>query len=207
MLLLLLFFWISSPLSLGYVTHKLDSYLGTEYKYISTERTRGEGGTVTYYFEGVNGVKFDVITFPRFGDYDSSQPGYPRCDYLTAYYEFNKESIEKSLQCGLPITWENTGIYSSFIIKVSSYDELETVASVLEKALNTFPPLISINYSASASDKFQFYIPEISVWTVDVDKERVISVFDFRLIKGQMPWTREEILNKLYGDYKANIAE
>ena len=192
-----------NPGSLRYVMRKLDSYLETEYKYISTfkesEPTIEGIKPVTYFFEDINGVKFSVVTFPPFGDYDSSQPGYPRCDYLTAYYNANKDSIEKALQCGLPTTWVNAGIYASFRVDVSSYDELEIIAPAIEKALKTLVPVLSEKYSVSASDKFEFYIPEISVWTTDKD---IISVFNFRLIKGQKPWTQEEILDELQNDYK-----
>jgi len=198
------FLWSRSPTSLSHVMRKLDSYLETEYSHISTskdiERNIEGIRTTTYYFEDVNGVKFYVLTFPRFGNYDdSSQTGYPRCDYLTAYYEFHKKSIEKALQCGLPVTWVNTGITSAFKIEVSSYDELEILAPAIEKALNTFKPLISENYSDSALEKFEFYPPEIGVWTTD---GRIISAFGFRLTKGQASWTQDEILTKLYKDYE-----
>jgi len=204
----LCFLWIRSPISLGEVMRKLDSYLETDYKYISTYKSDDKNiegiVTVTYQFEDINGVEFYVLTFPRFGDYDSSQPGYPRCDYLTAYYEFNKESIEKALQCGLPVTWANTGIYSTFRIEVSSYDELEILAPAVEKALNTFAPLVSENYSDSVSDKFEFYIPELSIMETGKNYN-IISIFNFRLIKGQTPWTQEEILDKLQRDYKSKV--
>lgn len=184
---------------------KLDSYLEIEYKYVSTYKDSEpniEGiKTVTYQFEDINGVTFYVVTFPRFGDYDSSQSGYPRCNYLTAYCEVKKESILKVLQCGNPITWNN----KVFSIEMSSYDELEMIAPIIEEALNMFSPLISENYSGTALDKFEFYIPEISIWTSD--KKRIISGFDFPLVKGQLRWTKDEILDKLHRDYIANITE
>jgi hypothetical protein len=97
-----------NPCSLRYVMRKLDSYLEIEYKYVSTYRASEpniEGiKPVTYLFEDINGLGFEVVTFPPFGDYDSSQPGYPRCDYLTAYYESKKETVEKAFQHGIPIT-------------------------------------------------------------------------------------------------------
>ena len=208
-LFVLFFLWIGSPVSLKYIMRKLDSYLETEYEYISTskdtERNIEGIRTTTYYFEDVNGVEFYVLTFPRFGNYDdSSQTGYPRCDYLTAYYEFHKDSIEEALQCGLPITGINTGRHTVFRIEISSYDELEILAHAIEKALNTFEPLISMNYSGSVADKFEFYSPEISVWTTD---KHIISAFDFRLTKGQTAWTQEEILNKLYKDYETSVVK
>jgi len=198
------FLWIRSPVSLSHIMRKLDSYLETEYEYISTEQSVEGLRTVTYHFEDINGVEFYVITFPRFGDYDTSQPGYPRCNYLTAYYEFNKESIENSLQCGLPVIWKNVGIYSGFRIEVSNYYELEILSSAIEKALTAFTPLISENYSGTASDKFEFYKPEISIWTID---GHIISVFDFRLIKRQPLWTQEEVLNQLHRDYTEKVPE
>ena len=202
-------FWhIRSPVSLKYIMRKLDSYLETEYRHISTHKSDGRNieriSTATYQFEDVNGVIFFVLAFPRFGDYDRTQPGYPRCNYLTAYYEFHKEAVEQALQCGLPVIWENTG-YSGFRIEVSSYDELEIIAPAIEKALNSFEPLISDNYSGLASDEFEFYIPEISVWIAD--KKIMISAFEFRPIKGQNQWTQEEILNKLNKDYNSNIIQ
>jgi len=206
-LFVLFFLWIRDPVSLKYVMRKLDSYLETEYKHISTYKCKKniEGiKTAQYKFEDINGITFYILAFPRFGDYDSSQPGYPRCDYLTSYYDFNKESIEEALQCGLIIDWDNTGIHSGFRIKVSNYDELEILAPAIEKALNIFSPLISENYTGGVSDKFEFYIPAISIWTYD---KRIFSTFDFRLVKGQMLWTQEEILVKLRRDYEARIGE
>jgi hypothetical protein len=184
---------------------KLDSYLETEYKYISTRKNERniEGiHTASYLFEDINGLQFSVVAFPVFGDYDSSQPGYPRCNYLTSYYEFNKEPVEEALQCGLPVTSINSGMYTVFRLKISDYDELDILASALEKALNTFEPLISENYLGKTSEEFEFYTPEIAIYTDD--EKQIISVFDFRLIKGQAPWTREEIFDKLSEDYKKN---
>lgn len=198
-----------NPCSLRYVMRKLDFYLETEYKYVSTYRASEpniEGiKPVTYLFEDINGFGFEVVTFPPFGDYDSSQPGYPRCNYLTAYYESKKESVEKALQHGIPITCVNNGIQSLFQVEVSSYDELEIIAPAIEKALKTLEPVLSEKYSASASDKFEFDTPEISVCTAD--KKHTISGFDFQLIKGQTSWTQEEILDKLQKDYKENVVE
>ena len=97
--------------SLKHVMHKLDSYLEIEYKHISTHKDKEsniEGvKTVTYLFEDINGISFNVVTFSGFGNYDSSQQSYPRCNYLTAYYIYYKESIEKALQCGIPISWDS----------------------------------------------------------------------------------------------------
>ncbi len=198
-----------NPGSLRYVMGKLDSYLQTEYKYVSTYRASEpniEGiKPVTYLFEDINGIGFDVVTFPPFGDYDSSQPGYPQCDYLTAYHISKKEVLERALQCEVPITWVNSGTYAGFDILVSSYDDLELIAPVIEEALNIFDPLITEKYSEAETDKFEFYIPELGVWTAD--RKYIISVFNFRLIKGQMQWTRAEILDKLQRDYKEKVVE
>lgn len=92
-----------------------------------------------------------------------------------------------------------------FQVEVSSYDELEIIAPAIEKALKTLEPVLSEKYSASASDKFEFDTPEISVCTAD--KKHTISGFDFQLIKGQTSWTQEEILDKLQKDYKENVVE
>ena len=196
-----------NPGSLRYVMYKLDTYLETEYKYISTykyaEPTIEGIKPVIYYFEDINGVQFDVITFPPFGDYDSSQPGYPRCDYLTAYCSFNRESIEEALQCEMPINWESVGYNASYRVYVSSYEELEIIVPTIEAALNSFDHLISEKYSISPLDKFEFHVPWISVWTTD--EKRMISAFDFQLIKGQPRWTRDEMLDELQRDYTEKI--
>ena len=160
-----------NPGSLRYVMHKLDSYLEIDYKYVSTYQDSEpniEGiRPVIYYFEDVNGVEFHVVTFPPFGDYDSSQPGYPRCDYLTSYCSFNRESVEKALQCEIPINWDRVGGNASYVLYVTSYDELDKIAPAIATALNTFDYLISEKYTISASDKFEFHMPAISVRTAD----------------------------------------
>jgi hypothetical protein len=193
-----------NPGGLKYVTRRLDSYLITEYAHVSTRKTAVpniEGiKPVTYYFEDINGVEFSVVTFPPFGDYDASQPGYPRCDYLLEYCSFNKDSVEKAVQCAVPVTCGESSGFFSVCFKVSNYNELELVAPYIEKALNMFTPLITGNYSSPAEDKFEFYIPKISVETAD--EKKIISYFNFRLTDGEAIWTKDEILKKLRLDYK-----
>jgi len=194
------------PISLEHVMRKLDSYLTVNYSYISTNKSNIpniEGiKTVTYHFKDTEGLEFCVVTFPRFGDYDTSQPGYPKCNYLTEYYVAHKDLLENALQCGVPITWRNTGSTSTFSLEIDSRADLEHIAPALEVALNMFDPLISSDYSLTQIEKFEFSIPKISVCIGD--EKRVFSVFDFRLAKNQSSWTQQEILDKLYRDYNEN---
>ncbi|MDR1689877.1 MAG: hypothetical protein LBS21_14920 [Clostridiales bacterium] len=196
-----------NPGSLKYVKRKLDSYLKTEYVHVSTQKTVEptiEGiKPVTYFFKDINGVEFSVVAFPPFGDYDSSQPGYPRCDYLSAYCLFNKELIEKAIQCEVPVTCGESRGFFSVSYKISDYNELELIAPSIEKALNMFSPLISENFSAVTEDKFEFLIPEIAVETVD--GKEIISFFKFRLTDGENSLTKNEILEKLEKDFKVKL--
>ena len=81
---------------------------------------------------------------------------------------------------------------------VSDYDELEIIAPAIEKALNSIEPVLSNKFTVSKADGFEFYTPAISVCTAE---EYIISTFNFRLTKGQSPWTQEEVLEQLYKDY------
>lgn len=214
--LLLVGCFAPKPDSLPTVQRDLDSALTIGFKHISTNRDESEAfwDNMSHFsnfrFKDANDVPFTISTgYLKNSDY----PGYYKvtsCDYPVALLYAEKEGVEQAMQSNLPIEWDRSSNFSLHIrIGISSYQDLEQAAKMIENGLNAvtpFPIRHGEFFNGISGDSFQSVGIEVYSEEGQLTKEWSVGFFEFPY-EGDEIASYSEILKGLQNNYVKEAKE